>query len=66
MLFLLDSTDVPSKARFLQLSPYATAPPRGAIASPASNTTIPAGGAVYFSTSSTASKYSWVFPGFKA
>ena len=27
MLFLLDSAGVPSKARFIQLSPYTTPPP---------------------------------------
>jgi len=63
MLFLLNSAGVPSKAQFLQLSPYATTPPDGAITSPASNTTIHAGGAVSFSTTSTAALYSWVFPG---
>ncbi len=63
MLFLLDSVGVPSKAQFVQLSPYTTVPPRSAIASPASDVTIQAGGAVSFSTTSTAAKYSWVFPG---
>ena len=63
MLFLLDSAGVPSKAQFIQLSSYATAPPHGAIASPASDTMITAGGSVSFSTTSTAAKYSWVFPG---
>src|SRR5690348_4570928 len=63
MLFLLDSAGVPSVARFIQLSPYATSPPRGAIASPASDVTITAGASVSFSTTSTAAKYSWVFPG---
>lgn len=63
MLFLLDSAGVPSEARFIQLSPYATTPPDGTIASPASDTTITAGGSVPFSTNTTAAKYSWVFPG---
>jgi PKD repeat protein len=63
MLFLLDSAGVPSVARFIQLSPYATSPPRGAIASPASDVTITAGASVSFSTTSAAAKYSWVFPG---
>jgi fibronectin type 3 domain-containing protein len=63
MLFLLDSAGVPSMAQFIQLSLYATAPPVGTIASPASDTTVPAGGSVFFSTASTAAKYSWVFPG---
>lgn len=63
MLFLLDSAGVPSVARFIQLSPYATTPPVGAIASPASDVTIPAGGSVFFSSGTTAARYSWVFPG---
>ena len=63
MLFLLDSAGVPSKAQFIKLSPYSTAPPVGAIASPASDVTIPAGGSVSFGTNNTASQYSWVFPG---
>jgi hypothetical protein len=63
MLFLLDSAGVPSKAAFIQLTPYATAPPSGSIGSPASDVTIPAGTAVAFGTSSSAAKYSWVFPG---
>jgi len=63
MLFLLDSAGVPSKAAFVQLTPYSTAPPSGSIGSPASDVTIPAGGAVTFGASSSAAKYSWVFPG---
>ena len=61
MLFLLDSAGVPSTAQFIQLSPYSSAPPVGSIVSSAP--TIPAGGSVVFSTSTTAAKYSWVFPG---
>jgi len=63
MLFLLDSTGVPSVAEFIQLSPYATTPPKGAITSPTSDITILAGGIIAFSTTSSAAKYSWVFPG---
>jgi hypothetical protein len=63
MLFLLDSAGVPSKARFIQLSAHSTPPPSGAIASPASDVTIPAGGSVVFSTNTTAANYSWIFPG---
>jgi fibronectin type 3 domain-containing protein len=63
MLFLIDSAGVPSKAHFVQLTPYQTAPPVGTIASPTADTTISAGGLVNFSTSTGASKYSWVFPG---
>jgi hypothetical protein len=63
MLFILDAAGVPSKARFIQLSPYAGPPPDGAITTPASDVTISAGGSVSFGTTSTATQYSWVFPG---
>jgi fibronectin type 3 domain-containing protein len=63
MLFLLDGSGVPSEARFIQLSPYTTPPPVGAIASPAADVTIPAGGSVSFGTNTSAAKYSWIFPG---
>jgi hypothetical protein len=63
MLFLLDSAGVPSKAEFIELTSLATTPPSGTISAPASNVTINAGGTVFFDTPSTASKYSWVFPG---
>jgi hypothetical protein len=63
MLFLLDSAGVPSKAQFIQLTPYTTPPPVGTITSPASDTTIIAGGSVPFSTTSTVAQYSWIFPG---
>jgi fibronectin type 3 domain-containing protein len=63
MVFVLDAAGVPSKAQIVQLSPFATAPPNGAIASPASDVTITAGSAVSFGTSTTAAKYSWIFPG---
>ena len=63
MLFLLDSAGVPSMAQFIQLTPYTTVPPDGTITSPSADMTLPAGGAVSFSAASTASKYSWVFPG---
>jgi fibronectin type 3 domain-containing protein len=63
MLFLLDSAGVPSKAQFIQLSPYPGAPPNGAITSPAGDVTITAGGSVSFGTSTSAAKYSWIFPG---
>jgi hypothetical protein len=62
MLFLLDSAGVPSVAKFIRLSQYTTTPPRGTITSPSSDTTITAGGSVSFGTTSTAAKYSWVFP----
>ena len=63
MLFLLDSAGVPSVAQFIQLSSYSTTPPTGVISTPASDITIAAGGSVSFATSSTAARYSWVFPG---
>ena len=63
MLFLLDSAGVPSKAQFIQLTRFGTAPPLGAIASPATDLTIPAGSSVSFGTATAAAKYSWVFPG---
>jgi hypothetical protein len=63
MLFLLDGAGVPSVARFVEVSPQAGPPPDATIGSPASDTTISAGGTVSFSTDTVASKYSWVFPG---
>jgi fibronectin type 3 domain-containing protein len=63
MLFLLDSAGVPSKAQFVQLSSFASAPPVGAIDSPAADVTIPAGGSVSFQTSTSAASYAWIFPG---
>lgn len=63
MLFLIDSAGVPSVATFIQLSPYATAPPQGVITTPTGNVTINAGQSVNFSTTSSAAAYSWVFPG---
>src|SRR5205823_6370498 len=63
LLFLLDAAKVPSKAVFLQLTPYSSVPPTGTIDSPATDVTIQAGQSVAFSTNSTAAAYSWVFPG---
>ena len=65
MLFLLDTSGVPSVARFVELSPFTAAPPDGVIASPASDVTITAGpmATVTFDTNSLATKYTWVFPG---
>jgi hypothetical protein len=63
MLFLIDSAGVPSIARWVQLTPYSTASPTGSISLPASDVTITAGGSVPFSTSTSAARYSWVFPG---
>src|SRR5581483_3452796 len=62
MLFILDSAGVPSVASFVQLTGYTTTPPRGTITTPASDVTITAGQSVSFGTTSTAAKYSWVFP----
>jgi hypothetical protein len=65
MLFLLDSAGVPSKARFIQITPnsYSLVPPTGAITTPSSDMTITAGSMINVGTSTSASKYSWVFPG---
>jgi hypothetical protein len=65
MLFLLDSAGVPSKASFIQLTPnsYSFVSPRGTITAPSGDVTITAGSAINFGTSTTASRYSWVFPG---
>jgi hypothetical protein len=65
MLFLLDSAGVPSKASFIQLTPnsYSLVPPAGVITAPAGDMTITAGSVINFGTSTTASNYSWVFPG---
>jgi hypothetical protein len=65
MLFLLDSAGVPSKARFIQLTPnsYSLVPPTGTITTPSGDMTITAGSMINFGTSTSASEYSWVFPG---
>jgi len=65
MLFLLDSAGVPSKAWFIQLTPnsYSSVPPSGTISAPSKDMTIPAGSAINFGSGTTASEYSWVFPG---
>src|SRR6266700_2468669 len=65
MLFLLDSAGVPSKAWFVQLIPnsYSLVPPIGVITTPSGDMTITAGSVINFGTSTTASRYSWVFPG---
>jgi Galactose oxidase-like, Early set domain/PKD domain len=63
MLFLLDGAGVPSVARFVQLTTHTTVPPSGVISTPASDRTITAGQSVSFGTTTSAAKYSWVFPG---
>ena len=71
MLFLLNSSGVPSVASFVQLPVIGTLqPPTGAITSPATNTTIGVGQSVIFAGTGTdpnpngsITGYSWVFPG---
>jgi len=69
MLFLLNSAGVPSVAQFVQLTPApADIRPTGTITNPATDVTITAGQAVFFSGSGTdpdgtISAYSWTFPG---
>ena len=69
MLFLLNSAGVPSVAQFVQLTTTpADTPPTGTITSPATDVTITAGQAVFFSglgndPDGTISAYSWTFPG---
>jgi hypothetical protein len=69
LLFLVNSSGVPSVAQFVQLSLDPTdQPPTGTITSPSGNVTILPGGSVNFagtgsSPSGTIAGYSWVFPG---
>ena len=69
MLFLLNSAGVPSVAQFVQLTTTpADTPPTGTITSPATDVTITAGQAAFFSglgndPDGTISAYSWTFPG---
>jgi hypothetical protein len=70
MLFLLNTSGVPSVAQFVQLTPApADLPPTGVISSPSTNVTITAGQSVLFDGSAssdpdgTISAYSWTFPG---
>ena len=69
MLFLLNSAGVPSVAQFVELTPApADIRPTGTITNPATDVTITAGQAVFFSGSGTdpdgtISAYSWTFPG---
>jgi len=69
MLFILNSSGVPSVAKFVQLilNP-ASQPPTATVTSPASDVTIATGQPVLFSGSGSApggtiASYSWVFPG---
>jgi hypothetical protein len=69
MLFLLNTSGVPSVAQFVQLtSAPADIRPTGTITSPATDVTITAGQSVFFAGSGndpdgTISAYSWTFPG---
>ena len=71
MLFLVNSSGVPSVARFVQLPVTGSLqPPTGSITSPAGNVTIGAGQSVTFAGTGTdpnpngsITGYSWVFPG---
>src|SRR5216684_2405649 len=69
MLFILNSSGVPSVAQFVQLTPApGDKPPTGTITSPASDVTIMAGQSVFFAGSGTdpdgtITAYSWSFPG---
>ena len=69
LLFILNSSGVPSVAQFVQLSLTPTdQPPKGIIDSPSGNLTIPSGQSVSFagtgtSQSNSIASYSWVFPG---
>jgi hypothetical protein len=69
MLFVINTSGVPSVAKFVQVSKTPTdVPPTGTITSPASDVTIAPGQSVTFSGTGTASSgsitgYSWVFRG---
>jgi galactose oxidase-like protein/PKD domain-containing protein len=69
MLFILNSSGVPSVSQFVQLTPApADQPPTGTITSPATDVTITAGQSVFFSGSGsdpdgTVTAYSWSLPG---
>jgi hypothetical protein len=69
MLFLIDTAGVPSHGQFVQLTPYTSTPPRGAIVAPPScPITVNAGDSVSFSArpSILTPSSSWVFPGASA
>jgi fibronectin type 3 domain-containing protein len=69
LLFLLNSSGVPSVAQFVQLSANPSdVPPTGTITSPSTNVTIAPGQSVSFAGSGsdpdgTIAGYSWIFPG---
>ena len=68
LLFILNSSGVPSVAQFVQLMTTPGTPPTGSITSPSSNVTIGAGQSVSFAGTGNApggsiASYDWVFPG---
>jgi titin len=69
LLFILNSSGVPSVAQFVQLSATATdLPPTGTITSPTGNVAVGPGQSVSFSGTGsdpdgTVASYNWVFPG---
>jgi hypothetical protein len=69
MLFLVNTSGVPSVATFVQLSTTPTnQPPKGTISTPSGNVTIAPGQSVTFAGSGTdpdgqVSSYNWIFPG---
>jgi len=68
MLFILNSTGIPSVASFVTLSSSAGTPPTATITRPASNVTVNPGQSVFFSgagndTNGTITAYSWTFSG---
>jgi hypothetical protein len=69
MVFILNSSGVPSVAQFVQLTlTPGDQPPTGTIANPAGNVRINAGQSVFFSGTGadpggTVTAYSWIFPG---
>jgi len=68
LLFILNSSGVPSVAQFVQLMTTPGTPPTGTITSPSSNVTIAAGQSVSFAGTGSApggsiASYDWVFPG---
>jgi hypothetical protein len=69
MLFVLNSTGVPSVAKFLQVSPFPTdTPPKGTMTAPTTVVNIKAGQSVIFNgtasdSDGTVTTTSWYFPG---
>jgi hypothetical protein len=69
LVFILNSSGVPSVAQFVQLTPApADLPPAGTITNPATDVTITAGQSVFFSGTGTdpdgtVTAYSWTLPG---